>query len=251
MGAWAWNGGDPRFIFEANGSVTTASQRHGRWSCVSGDAGQRRYEIHWIGEDIIAYYTLSADGLEMTGTNNKGTKLRVTRLGPPPPDSPVGTVRADEKGFRSWTIVKSGQKFEGRIITKKTDNSQVQISRRDGKAAWIRTETLCPADQFYVKYWVDPQAQVSARLTAHGNPGWKRVKVTIQAGPEPLLVTVSGQVPPPHPQIAGLPRPPFKRIVATGERVEFEFASGTRYGVEASANGRLLDQESEDRKTGL
>ncbi len=249
IGTWEKIGGEGPFILEMDGGVTS-TDLIARWICT--DPAQRKYEIKWT-DKFSAFYTLSADGMSMSGHNSMKKPLNAKRIGPPPPpDTTVAALLGDKEGYRVWTDSKTGKTIEGRLVSKSANDSKAHIARKDnGKGADLIAADLLPVDQYYIKYWVTPDAQVTLRLTGHGNPGWKRVKATIQGGAEPLLVKVTGDVPPPDKEIAGLPRPPFMRVVAVGEKLEFLFGSGNNYSVEATTNGKTSDQESDKRKTGL
>lgn len=250
VGVWAWQGGAPTFILESDGSLTCPG-RPGRWTRKNPGVLPGEYLAEWR-DGSVANYTLNSLGTELTGRNKRGDALRMTRVGPPAPDAHPDSLRADEDGFRSWTDAATARTFRGKLMDKKADGSSALIARPgNAKSVWLDAGKLSAADQFYIRYWIRASEQVKAGLTAHGRPGWKRVKATIKAGIEPLVVTVTGQIPPPHPQIAGLPRPPFTRLVATGETMEFEFASGTDYVVEATARGKVVCRQEDTEKEGL
>ncbi len=155
-------------------------------------------------------------------------------------------------GYRLWTQQHTGKQIEGRVKDKKLNGSEVLIVRKsDGRSVWLDAQDLVEADREYIKLWVRPESQVTARVTASGRPGWKKVRVTIISGTEDLEVKITGRLPGPHRFIAGLPRPPFSRKVGKGQTVEFEFACGAVYAVEALENGTRVDMETDKIKTAL
>jgi hypothetical protein len=249
-GTWSWFGGEAYFIIEMNGTVTQPKRR-GNWICKNPLGHPRNYLITWDGEKVVDNFRLSSDGMNMDGDNQFGTKLHAARVGPPPPiGSQMDSLIVDADGNRKWTQAKSGLQIIGRMVEKTPDGAR--IARKDnGKGVNLVATTLSTADQYFIRYWVAPEAQVTARVREFGIIGWKKVGTVIQAGEAALLVEVTGEKPVPHPFIAGLPRPPFFRIVPAGTRLEFEFAAGSTYSVRATANGRPVDAETDERKTGL
>ncbi|MBX3739652.1 MAG: hypothetical protein KF712_01570 [Akkermansiaceae bacterium] len=161
-------------------------------------------------------------------------------------------VLADESEVRTWTQLGTGKEIIGRLSSKLLDGSKALIVRQDnGKSVWLEAKDLIEADREYIRLWIASQNQVTARIVAFGNPGWKKVKTKIVAGNKPLVVHVTGAVPPPVHQIAGLPVPPFTRTVEKGKTLEFEFGSGSVYSVNAQADGVTVDCETDKIKTGL
>ncbi len=161
-------------------------------------------------------------------------------------------VLADESEIRTWTQLGTGKEISGRLSSKLLDGSKALIVRQDnGKSVWLEAVNLIEADREYIRLWIASENQVTARIVAFGSPGWKKVKTKIVAGNKPLVVRVTGAVPPPVHQLAGLPVPSFTRTVEKGKTLEFEFGSGTVYSVEALSDGVRVDCETDKSKTGL
>lgn len=249
-GTWAWNGDETYFIIEADGKVTQP-KRKGHWVCKNPQAATRDYVITWEGEKVVDYFTLRPCAMEATGRNSHGQNFKINRIGPPPPlASQMDSLLVDSEGNRKWTEAKTGRQIIGRLVEKTPEGARI-ARKENGKGANLIAATLSAADQFFIKHWVSAENQVTARPREIGLIGWKKVTTVIQAGEAPLLVEVTGEQPVPHKFIVGIPRPPFSRIVPTGQRLEFQFASGSTYSVRATANGKPADVETNSSKTGL
>ncbi len=247
VGIWAWGGGRNTVTLTPDGNALE-SGRSGKWFC--RDAAARTYVITWKRQPHVDTFHLNEALTRMDGSNQFGKTFFVTRVGEPPARAEVENAE-DKDGNRKWTQAFTGAVIEGRIVDKATDGSWARLARKEtGKSVELKAETLVEEDRQYIKYWVRPGEYITARPREFG-VGWKKVTVELAAGPEPMTVSITGDLPRPAPQIAGVPRPPITRVLAKGETLQLDFACGNDYVVEGRSGGKVVDREEDMAKTKL
>ena len=150
---------------------------------------------------------------------------------------------ATASDFRKWTEAATKRTIEGTITDKKSDGSSAKIITSDDKTVWLETAKLVPADQEFIKKWIDADGRLTVRVIASGK-GWKELKVTYQSGASPL--TVVGQDVWPDKK-----KGPIIRKLKAGETGEFTYKAYNEYVVRASSDGKEVDRETDKKKSGL
>ncbi|BCU78785.1 hypothetical protein [Luteolibacter sp. LG18] len=151
------------------------------------------------------------------------------------------SLPAVAEDFRQWKEVAGDREITAKILDKKLDSSSVQLSIKDGKTIWLECSKLSKADQDYVQKWARPFKHITARVIASGK-GWKEVQVTAKAGPKKLIVNAYHT----HPNDGH-----FTKAVEAGTELTFSYKALNDYSVTGAEDGKIIDKESSDRKTGL
>ena len=236
FGTWAWDGGKEYFIIEASGAVSE-TQRKGHWVCKNPTVNPREYIINWDGSTSADFLTLSPDRLQLTGKNKSRAKLEATRVGPVAPiNARIDNLMVDGRAFRTWTDGKSDKSFVARLAVWTKDGARL-IRKDNGKSAFVISANLIEEDQYFLKCG---GRGIYADVEEFGITGWKRVRLKVDAGVSPLLIEVTGPLPPEDRKIENILRPPIKRIVPAGSNLWFDFASTKDYQVKASADGKII-----------
>ena len=142
---------------------------------------------------------------------------------------------------RIWTDEESGRTIEGALVEKSSANDRIRIEKPGGSSVWVNVDRLVKADRDYAHYWEKHENLISSVVKKSGK-GWREVAVLAKGG------THGGQV------VMLRYGPNSSKIieeVKRGEERNFSFRGDKNWIVRFVLNGRVLDEESALKKTGL
>ncbi|RYD36302.1 MAG: hypothetical protein EOP87_05720 [Verrucomicrobiaceae bacterium] len=77
VGKWAW-GADRTITIQSDGRFTVNRGDGGKWNWTNAE--KREFTMIWDSGGFVDKLVISADGKNITGSNNKGNKVNVVRL---------------------------------------------------------------------------------------------------------------------------------------------------------------------------
>lgn len=157
-----------------------------------------------------------------------------------------GCVLLSAEDYRTWTDEETGRTLEAVMIRKNSTSESAQVRTRADKTFWLKAAKLIEEDREYIKLWVKPEEHLTARIAKSGKKG-RTIEVVAKAGSKPMEIKAywRDEV---NRQPIGYPRV-YK--LKKGENRTFTYNAGKRYLVRAFWDGKLVDEEAWNSKTGL
>lgn len=157
-------------------------------------------------------------------------------------------TKAEE--FRTWTEEATKRKVEAKILEKDDKLGNVTVMLKNLKSLKLEVSKLVKEDQKYIKEWqmaVNPQDQLTIRVVKSGSSRGKRVEVDVTASKSDVVV--SGGC---NGGGGCSAHSPLKKTVKAGQRGSFQIEVCDKYTFTAKdAEGNLIDQETDLKKTGI
>ena len=157
---------------------------------------------------------------------------------------------ARSEPIRIWTEQETKRKLEARITDKNLSGRRIKVISKSGETHWLELGNLIQKDQEYARNWVKPinhltvsvvgSRRATAKEKRKGIKGWKKLKIVVVAGAAPIKI-----------QASRLKKNPIEKKLKAGETITFEHWTGRKYWVRAWHGKKLVDEETDRKKTGL